>query len=85
MNFASDLLCRPVVIIGTRLDEPPLWQHVEYRRRHGGRGLRELRPRSYLVTPRLDRARKALLADLNIHWIPMTGEEFTSQVLDQVQ
>ena len=85
VNFASDLLCRPVVIIGTRLDEPPLWQHVEYRRRHGGRGLRELRPRSYLVTPRLDRARKALLADLNIHWIPMTGEEFTSQVLDQVQ
>ena len=85
VNFAADLLCRPVVIIGTRLDEPPLWQHVEYRRMRGGRSLRELRPRSYLVTPRLDRARNALLADLNIHWIPMTGETFTSQVLHQVQ
>ena len=85
VNFAADLLCRPVVIIGTRLDEPPLWQHVEYRRRRGGRSLRELRPRSYLVTPSLDRARKALLADLNIHWIPMTGETFTSQVLGQVR
>ena len=85
VNFASDLLCRPVVIIGTRLDEPPLWQHVEYRRRHGGRDLRELRPRSYLVTPHLDRARKALLADLNIYWISMTAEEFTSQVLGQMK
>ncbi len=85
VNFAADLLCRPVVIIGTRLDEPPLWQHVEYRRKRGERGLRELRPRSYLVTPSLDRARKALLADLNIHWIPMTGETFTSRVLNQVR
>ena len=85
VNFAADLLSRPVVIIGTRLDEPPLWQHIEYRRSRGGRELAELRPRSYLITPNLDRARKALLAELNIRWIPMKGEEFVSQVLDQVR
>ena len=85
MRFAADLLSRPVVIIGTRLDEPPLWQHIEYRRRRGGRELRELRPRSYLVTPTLDLARKALLAELNVRWIPMSGEKFVSQVLNQVR
>ena len=85
MRFAADLLSRPVVIIGTRLDEPPLWQHIEYRRMRGGRELRELRPRSYLVTPTLDRARRALLAEMNIQWIPMSGEKFVSQVLNQVR
>lgn len=84
-DFAADLVSRPVIIIGTRLDEPPLWQHIEYRRVHGGRELRELRPRSYLVTPKLVMARKALLADLNIEWIPMTAEQFVERVLKQVQ
>ncbi|MDE0123861.1 MAG: SIR2 family protein [Bryobacterales bacterium] len=85
LDFASDLVSRSVIIIGTRLDEPPLWQHIEYRKARGGRGLRELRPRSYLVTPSLPLARKALLTELNIAWIPMTGEQFTSQVLGQVR
>jgi len=85
LDFAADLVSRPVIIIGTRLDEPPLWQHIEYRRTHGGRELRELRPRSYLVTPELARARRALLADLNIEWIPMTAEQFMERVLKKVQ
>ena len=84
-DFTSDLISRPVVIIGTRLDEPPLWQHIEQRRARGGKTLRELRPRSYLVTPALALARKALLAELNIKWIPMTAEKFTSKVLGQLQ
>src|SRR5258707_15732957 len=45
----------------------------------------ELRPRSYLVTPTLDRARQALLTEFNVVWVPMTGEEFTQQILDQVR
>ena len=85
VNFVADLLSRPVVIIGTRLDEPPLWQHIEYRRKRGGKKLDELRPRSYLVTPTLDLTRKALLAELNIRWIEMSGEEFVSQVLNRFQ
>ena len=85
VNFVAELLSRPVVIIGTRLDEPPLWQHIEYRRQRGGKDLDELRPRSYLVTPTLDLTRKALLAELNIRWIQMSGEEFVSQVLSRFQ
>ena len=83
-RFAVDLLSHPIVIIGTRLDEPPLWQHLAYRRLRGARQLGELRPRSYLVTPQLDRARRALLAEFNIRWVQMTGEQFTTEVLSHL-
>ena len=84
MRFVVDLLSHPIVIIGTRLNEPSLWQHLENRGARGSRQLGELRPRSYLVTPQLARARRALLAELNISWIPMTGEQFAEQVLCQL-
>ena len=83
-RFVVDLLSHPVVIIGTRLDEPPLWQHLAYRGAKGNRQVGELRPRSYLVTPHLDRARRALLAELNICWVQMTGEQFTTEVLSHL-
>ena len=85
LEFTADLISRPVIIIGTRLDEPPLWQHIEYRQSRGGRNLRELRPRSYLVTPQLSLARRALLSEMNIHWIPLTARKFINQVLSQVK
>ena len=66
--LVADLLSRPVIFIGTSLDEPPLWQYLELRRQKGGRRDRELRPRSYLVTPTLLRSRRALLAEFNIVW-----------------
>ena len=84
-EFTADLISRPVIIIGTRLDEPPLWQHIAYRQSKGGRNLRELRPRSYLVTPQLSLARRALLSEMNIHWIPLTARNFIHQVLSQVK
>jgi len=61
LRLTADLLTRSFVFVGTSLDEPPLWQHIAIRGERG-RDLRELRPRSYLVIPKLDRARKALLA-----------------------
>ena len=82
-RFVAELMSHPVVVIGSRLDEPPLWQHLEYRGARGGRQLGELRPRSYLVTPKLARARRALLAELNVYWIPMTGAEFSERVLSR--
>lgn len=85
INLVGDLLSRPIVFIGTSLDEPPLWQHLELRRQKGGRGDRELRPRSYLVTPSLPRARRALLAEFNTVWLPMTAEEFAQEVLSKLQ
>lgn len=82
LRFASDLLTSPVIFVGTRLDESPLWQHLTLRLSRGGRELRELRHRSYLVTPKLDRARLALLAEFNVEHLPMEAEEFVAQILE---
>lgn len=85
LQFAGDLLTSSVVFLGTSLDEPPLWQHLALRLPRGGRELRELRHRSYLVIPALDRAREALLAEFNVEHIPMTAEQFVAEVLDPMQ
>jgi hypothetical protein len=69
-----------VVFVGTTLDEPPLWQHLELRGKRGRR-VRELRPGSYLVSPSLPAARAAMLEEFNIDWIEMDAEEFAVDVL----
>lgn len=84
LQFRSDFLSSSVVFVGTRLDEPPLWQHIALRRGRGGREIGELRQRSYLVTPELDRARQGLLSRFNVVWIPMTAQEFTEKVLEKL-
>lgn len=77
---AVDVLSRPVVYVGTPLDETPLWQHVHMRRR-GPRTRREFRRRSFIVTPALDRARRELLErEFNVTHLPMTVEEFAVQL-----
>ena len=75
MELASELLSHPFVFIGTKLDESPLWQHVELRFAKGGK-VKELRPRSYLVTPTLDRARQAVLSQFNVDWVEQNAESF---------
>lgn len=79
-HLVADLSNKPVLFVGTQLDEPPLWQHLELRgARH--RRSRELRPGSYLVAPHLSVGRRAMLSDLNIEWIQMDQEEFATTVL----
>lgn len=82
-QLSADLLTRPVVFIGSSLDEGPLWEHVIARGEKGGRSASELRPRSYLVLPKLNKSRQAMLAKYNIVWLPMTGKEFTEQILSE--
>jgi hypothetical protein len=84
MKFAAELLTNPVIFIGTKLDEPPLWQHLTMRHGVGGPDLREFRQRSYLVTPALDRARQALLGKFNVVWLDMTAQDFVENVLCQM-
>ena len=80
----TDLIARPIVFVGTELDESTLWQHLEYRKNKGARGTRELRPGSVLVSPSLNPARQLLLNELNIEWVPQTAQEFAEQVLSQM-
>ena len=78
-QLVRDLMSSPVVFVGTELNEPPLWQHLELR---GPRGPgRERRPRSYLVCPTLPTARKAMLRNFNVEWIPAGQSEFIDEVL----
>src|SRR5690348_15985960 len=72
-----------VVFVGTQLDEPPLWQHLELRGTRGRR-LRELRPGSYLVSPTLPDARAAMLEEFNITWVQMDAEIFADEVLSSL-
>lgn len=82
--LSADLLSHPVVFVGSTLDEPALWQHVEMRRgRH--RGARELRPASFLVSPDLSAARVAMLRDYNVTWVKATAREFANEVLSEMQ
>lgn len=82
-TLVADLRAMPVVYVGTTLDEPSLWQHIEMRGRKQ-RG-RELRPGSYLVSPSLTAARRAILKDhFNVDWIPLSAEDLASEVLGQL-
>jgi hypothetical protein len=78
--LTSDLLTSPVLFVGTVVDEPGLWQHLEMRNARG-QGEVELRPPSYLVSPSLPPARAALLKRFNVDWLPVTEKEFHDQVL----
>ncbi|MHB8399575.1 MAG: P-loop NTPase, partial [Candidatus Limnocylindrales bacterium] len=85
-RLAAEMATQPFVFIGTRLDEAPLWQHIEMRRFRGLRHLRrEYRPRSYLVTPHLNRARQALLDEFHVLWVPMEAHQFARDVLSQLE
>jgi hypothetical protein len=79
-TLTADMLTRPVVIVGSSMDEPPLWQHIEIRRSRENRS-REMRPASFLVSPDVPLAKAAMLRDFNIRWIKMTHEEFAREVL----
>lgn len=78
-----DITSRPVVFIGTVLNEALLWQHMELRRRRENLG-RDLRPTSLLICRDLPGPRREILRDLRINWIQGTAEEFANEVLAQM-
>lgn len=84
-QFSADSITRPIVYIGSALDEGTLWEHLTARRGRGGRDGNELRPRSYLVTPSLNRSKSEILSRFNIVHLPMTGQEFYEQVLIETE
>ena len=77
----ADLASHPIVFVGTVLEESLLWNHIEYRRNRSPRS-KEMRPGSYLVTPKISTARRVMLRNFNVDWIEMTQEEFAANVLE---
>ena len=84
IQVATDVVTRPVVFVGTELDEPTLWQYLEYRKQRGSRGTRELRPGSLLISPTLNSARRIILRQLNIEWIEMNARHFAEDILSEM-
>lgn len=82
-TLVADVLNRPVLFVGTVLEEPGLWQYIEYRQQRSRESV-ELRPPSYLVTPNLPAARAALLKRYNIDWIEAREDEFFEAALADV-
>jgi hypothetical protein len=80
---AVDVLQRPVVYIGTELNESPLWQALELRKKAEGK---DLRKRSFLVTPKINRSRRDYLErELHVELIPLTFEAFYSEVFAKAE
>jgi tetratricopeptide (TPR) repeat protein len=77
-NLVRELQMRPVLYVGTQLNEPALWTYIEAR---ADKPEREFRPGSYLVTPDLPRARRVALGGYNITWVEANADEFASGVL----
>ena len=83
-QLKNDLLFRCVVFVGASMEEGPMWQHLGLRGPSVSRGERELRPRSYLVLPTLNRSKESLLARHNVAWLPMVASEFESSILNRM-
>ncbi|MCP4308606.1 MAG: hypothetical protein GY788_27775 [bacterium] len=80
--LCRDLISHPVIFIGTALDEPTLWHHLAMRgdRPSGA----ELRPKSFLVSPSLPVARRAMLSGYNIKFVELDAKGFYDQYLKTI-
>jgi hypothetical protein len=83
-QLAADLISYAVVFVGTELRESLFWRYLALRDDKGDRGVKEMRPRSYLVTPNLAKDRQRLLAAYNIEHIAATATEFADDILVQL-
>lgn len=81
--LSAELLAFPFIFVGSVLDESIFWQHIELRGQRGQRE-HEMRPRCFLVTPHLSRARRDMLHEYNIVWIPCRAGEFATSVLSKL-
>jgi hypothetical protein len=83
-QLTADLLSYTVVFVGTEIRESLFWEYIAMRDSRGTRGVREMRPVSFLVTPQLPRDRQLMLATFNIRWINATVDEFANSVLTEL-
>ena len=81
--LVRELTAHPVLFVGSTLDEPSLWQYIEARPPRA-RGTRELRPKSFLVAPKLSLGRQSLLGEFNIRFLEGTQEAFCAETLSQL-
>lgn len=80
-QLSAEVLTRPFIFVGSHLEEPLFWQHLHMRGMRSASSENELRPRSFMISPSLSRARADKLSAYNIIWVKATAKEFAEQVL----
>lgn len=79
----DDLYNRPVLFVGTLLEESAFQHYLELRETRD-RTVDEFRPKSFLVSPSIGPIRSATLKDRNIQGIEATGQEFFTSLADAI-
>lgn len=82
--LSAELLIRPFIFIGSPLEEPLLWQHINIRGLRSRTSDNELRAKGFLITPSLGRARVDKLREYNIIHVRGTAERFATEVLERL-
>ena len=83
-HFVRDYMTRVTIFIGTELNEPLFWRHIEIRERRE-RKEPENRPKSYLVCPKISKPKKSILAEYNIVPIEAEAEDFFVWLKDNIK
>ncbi|MAM29000.1 MAG: hypothetical protein CMC13_08250 [Flavobacteriaceae bacterium] len=74
-QFVYDYASLPTIFLGTELDEPLFTRYIEAR--EGKFGFRELRPKSFLITPNLSPVKiDNLKNNYNVHHVPGSTQDF---------
>jgi hypothetical protein len=81
--LTDDLFNRPVVFIGTTLEEPMLYHYIQLRDQRP-RSMPEFRPNSFLVCRTIGPINTAALKDRNITAVESTGREFFESLKSQI-
>jgi hypothetical protein len=82
-QFDADFLAYPFLFVGEEADNDLLWEYIQRRGGKAPRGIRELRPKSFLISPQLSRPRRELLEIYNVEWIAARPLDFARVVLAQ--
>lgn len=89
-QFVGDYATSPTVFIGTELNEPLFWQHLEARERRLA-DIPEQRPKSFLISPHISPPKRAQLRAYNVipieafagdflNWLNMILPEMPPQI-----
>lgn len=83
-HFVRDYSMHCTILIGTQLDEPLFWEAIESRQGRKG-AARELRLKSFLISPSISPITADSLDDFNVVPVETTGEKFMQYLSSVVE
>lgn len=78
-SFVYDYATHPTIFLGTDLNEPLFERYIESR--EGREGFGELRPKSFIITPKMSPVKAEVLRkEYNVHHVAGTTEDFLNWI-----